>query len=111
MNGREIFKHAVLSMSEILQDLMAQTRLSLEQIKFIIPHQANKRILDAVARQCHLPSEIMVYTGDRHGNTGAASIPLALSQTWHQGKIGPGDYGIFLSFAAGFSWGGNVVRL
>lgn len=107
MMGKEVFKHAVTRMAEELQTLKSQH----PDIKAIIPHQANRRILEAVARQCDLPFSSMIYTGDIHGNTGSASIPLALHHAWRQGTVQKGDKVVFIAFAAGFSWGFNLVTL
>ena len=110
MNGREVFRHAVICLEQATRDLLQKTGLSIEDIDWMVPHQANKRILDALASKLQLPPSKMVYTGHHHANTSAASIPLALDHGLRSGMIQPGQLLLLQAFGAGFSWGVCLVR-
>jgi 3-oxoacyl-[acyl-carrier-protein] synthase-3 len=110
MNGREIFKHAVREMSESAERVVAAAGLDLDQIRVVVPHQANVRIIEAVARRLEVPMERVVVNLDRYGNTSAASVPIALYEAVEQGRVRDGDYVLLTAFGGGLTWGSAVVR-
>ncbi len=110
MVGREVFKHAVVNLSAVLDEAIEAAGLTLGDIDWLVPHQANKRILDATAERAQLPPEKMVVTVDRHANTSAASIPLALTEAVGDGRIKPQDVVVVEAMGGGFSWGAGVIR-
>lgn len=109
MNGKEVYKHAVRQMGE-LPSLLADLGLTLNDIDYLIPHQANRRILEAAANHLGLPPEKLVITVDQHANTSAASIPLAMAQALADGRITPGKTLLLQAFGAGLAWGTAVVK-
>lgn len=110
MHGREVFRQAVTRMGQAAEELVERAGLALGDIKLVVPHQANKRILDAVAKRLGLPLE-RVYSNIRDfGNTGSASVPLALVQARDEGRIDPGDLVLLVSFGAGFHWAGLLLE-
>jgi 3-oxoacyl-[acyl-carrier-protein] synthase-3 len=110
MDGREVYKRAIDVMSKISLDSIANCGLTMEDVDLFIPHQANKRIIDAVAKKLSFPSEKVFINLDRYGNTSAASIILALDEAKVQGQIQKGDHILIVVFGAGFTWGGCVVE-
>ena len=110
MEGREVFKHAVGMITDVIVDAFNATGLSAEDIKWFVPHQANKRIIDASAHKLHIAPEKVVLTVDRHGNTSAASIPLALTVALRDGRIKKGDLVLLEAMGGGFTWGSALVR-
>ncbi len=110
MVGREVFKHAVVNLSAVLDEAIEAAGLTLGDIDWLVPHQANKRILDATAERAQLPPQKMVVTVDRHANTSAASIPLALTEAVGDGRIKPQDVVVIEAMGGGFSWGAGVIR-
>ena len=110
MEGREVFKHAVTNMSAILMEALAENKLEANDIDWLVPHQANKRILDSTAKKIGLPAEKVVLTVDRHANTSAASIPLALSEAAGDGRIKQNDLVVLEAMGGGFTWGAAVIR-
>lgn len=110
MDGKAVFKHAVEKMSSSIQTIVKNNNLTLEDIDFIIPHQANYRILSMVAEKLNIPNEKFIITIDKHANTSSASIPLALNEAIKQNKIKKGDLLIFEALGAGFTWGSVLVR-
>ncbi|MBB44271.1 MAG: 3-oxoacyl-ACP synthase [Rhodospirillaceae bacterium] len=110
MEGREVFKHAVTNMSAILLEALAENKLEANDIDWLVPHQANKRILDSTAKKIGLPAEKVVLTVDRHANTSAASIPLALSEAAGDGRIKQNDLVVLEAMGGGFTWGAAVIR-
>ncbi len=110
MQGQEVFKHAVVNMAAVLKEVMADTGLSSDDIDWLVPHQANRRILDSTARKLGLPPEKVVVTVDRHANTSAASIPLALGVAVNDGRIQPGQIVVLEAMGGGFTWGASVIR-
>lgn len=110
MNGREIFKHAVREMSDSAERVVAEAGLDLDQIGLIVPHQANVRIIEAVARRLEVPMERVFVNLDRYGNTSAASVPIALYEAIEQGRVQDGDYVLLTAFGGGLTWGSAVVR-
>jgi 3-oxoacyl-[acyl-carrier-protein] synthase III len=110
MNGNEIYKHAVRLMGEATEHCLRKAGLSFDDVDLLIPHQANMRIINAMARHMNLPNEKVVTNLDRFGNTSSASIPLALEDAWKQGRIKPGTIVVFTSLGGGLAWGSAVVR-
>ena len=110
MNGREVFRHAVTNLSEVAEEALAAHGLKPESIAWLVPHQANRRIIDAVAKRLGVPSTRVVVTVDRHANTSAASIPLAIDEAVNDGRIKPGDLVLMEAIGGGFSWGAALVR-
>ncbi|QAU46709.1 beta-ketoacyl-ACP synthase III [Bradyrhizobium guangzhouense] len=110
MEGREVFKHAVGMITDVIVDAFQATGLNADSIDWFVPHQANKRIIDASAHKLHIAPEKVVLTVDRHGNTSAASIPLALSVARKDGRIKRGDMVLLEAMGGGFTWGSALVR-
>jgi 3-oxoacyl-[acyl-carrier-protein] synthase-3 len=110
MAGREVFKHAVLTMAEACDEAIRRAGIRPDDIDLLVPHQANIRIIDATAKHAGIPSEKVVITVDRYGNTSAASIPMALGYAVASGRLCPGKVVLLVAFGAGFTWGAAVVR-
>jgi 3-oxoacyl-[acyl-carrier-protein] synthase-3 len=110
MEGREVFKHAVGMITDVIVDAFNATGLDAESIDWFVPHQANKRIIDASAHKLHIAPQKVVLTVDRHGNTSAASIPLALAVAVKDGRIKRGDLILLEAMGGGFTWGSALVR-
>jgi len=111
MKGREVFRHAVVNLAEVLKEVLEETGHSPEDIDWLVPHQANARILDATARKLNLPAEKVVMTVGQHANTSAASVPLALDQAVRDGRIREGDLVVLEAMGGGFTWGASVIRI
>ena len=111
MNGREVFRHAVLRLAEAVDEALAANGLTRADVDWLVPHQANLRIIDAMGRKLGLPAERVVVTVDRHANTSAASVPLALAEAWHDGRIRRGDLVLLEALGGGLTWGSALVRL
>jgi len=110
MNGKEVFKIAVRSMEEISRQALDEAGVSVDQVALVIPHQANKRIIVALAERLGVPMDRVMVNVDKYGNTSAASIPVALDEAKRQGRIKPGDIVLLNAFGAGFAWGAAVVK-
>ncbi len=110
MNGREIFRHAVREMSESAMQAVEAAGLTIDDIRLVVPHQANVRIIEAVARRLEIPPDRVMINLDRYGNTSAASIPIALYEAAQQGRIRDGDYVLLTAFGGGLTWGSGVIR-
>ncbi len=110
MEGREVFKHAVGMITDVIVDAFNATGVTAEDITWFVPHQANKRIIDASAHKLHIAPEKVVLTVDRHGNTSAASIPLALDVAVKDGRIKRGDLVLLEAMGGGFTWGSALLR-
>ena len=110
MEGREVFKHAVGMITDVIEDVFAQAGVTAADIDWFVPHQANKRIIDASARKLGIAEEKVVITVDRHGNTSAASVPLALAEAVGDGRIKKGDLVLLEAMGGGFTWGAVLVR-
>lgn len=110
MNGKEVFKHAVDKMSNMLLDLLKESNIKLQDIDMIVPHQANLRILEAISHKLNFPMEKMAMSLDKHANTSAASIPLALDDYAKSGKIKNNDLVMLTALGAGLTWGGAILR-
>ncbi len=111
MKGREVFRHAVVNLADVLNEVLEETGFTAEDIDWVVPHQANARILDATARKLGLPPEKVIVTVDRHANTSAASVPLALDVAVRDGRIKPGDLVMFEAMGGGFTWGASLARM
>ncbi|WP_325064527.1 beta-ketoacyl-ACP synthase III [Erythrobacter mangrovi] len=111
MKGREVFRHAVVNLADVLKEVLEDTGFKSTDIDWVVPHQANARILDATARKLDLPPEKVVVTVDQHANTSAASVPLALDVAVRDGRIKPGDLVMFEAMGGGFTWGASLVRM
>ena len=110
MKGREVFRHAVVNLADVLGEVLAAAGLETAEVDWVVPHQANSRILDATARKLGLPPEKVVVTVDRHANTSAASVPLALDVAVRDGRIKRGDLLVLEAMGGGFTWGAAAVR-
>jgi 3-oxoacyl-[acyl-carrier-protein] synthase-3 len=110
MEGREVFKHAVGMITDVIESTFAQARITAEDLTWFVPHQANKRIIDASARKLGIADEKVVVTVDLHGNTSAASVPLALDVAARDGRIRKGDLVLLEAMGGGFTWGAVLVR-
>ncbi len=111
MKGSEVFRHAVTNLANVLNEVMAAVGLTSKDIDWVVPHQANQRILDATARKLGLAPERVVVTVDQHANTSAASVPLALDLAVRDGRIKPGELIVLEAMGGGFTWGAAVIRL
>lgn len=111
MKGREVFRHAVTNLAEVLGEVLAEAGYSSEDIDWLVPHQANARILDATARKLGLPVEKVIMTVGDHANTSAASVPLALDVGIRDGRIKSGDLVMLEAMGGGFTWGASLVRI
>ena len=110
MNGREVFRNAVKRFPEVIQEAMDENGLTMEDIKLIIPHQANNRISQAVAKRMGIGMDLLYSNIHKYGNTTAASIPIALTEAHQEGKIQKGDYIILAAFGAGYTWASAAIR-
>ncbi|WP_029011195.1 beta-ketoacyl-ACP synthase III [Azospirillum halopraeferens] len=110
MHGQEIFRHAVTKLSEVVEEALVANGLEPSAIDWLVPHQANRRIIDGIARKLKLPEDKVVLTVDRHGNTSAASIPLALAEAVNDGRIRRGDLILMEAIGGGLTWGSALVR-
>jgi 3-oxoacyl-[acyl-carrier-protein] synthase-3 len=110
MDGPEVFRHAVTKISEVIDSTLAQAGYKASDIDWFVPHQANKRILDGAARKLGLDPDKIIVTVDKHANTSAASIPLALNQARADGRIKPGDLVLLEAMGGGFTWGAILLR-
>ena len=111
MNGREVFRHAVIRLAEAVEEALAANGLEHRDIDWLVPHQANRRIIDAMGRKLGLPPERVVITVDRHANTSAASVPLALAEARQDGRIRSGDLVLMEALGGGLTWGSALVRM
>jgi len=111
MKGREVFRHAVVNLADVLGEVLGGTGFSADDIDWVVPHQANARILDATARKLGLPPEKVIVTVDQHANTSAASVPLAYDTAVRDGRIKPGDLVMFEAMGGGFTWGASLARI
>jgi len=110
MNGREIFRHAVRGMAESSERAVADAGLTLDDVALVVPHQANVRIIEAVARRLGVPMERFFVNLDRYGNTSAASVPIALYEAAQQGRVKAGDLVLLTAFGGGLTWGSALLR-
>lgn len=110
MNGKEVFRHAVVNLSNVIAEALDGAGLEASDLDWIVPHQANQRILDGTARRLGLPPEKIVSTIARHANTSAASVPLALADAVADGRIKPGHLVLMEAMGGGFTWGSCLAR-
>ena len=111
MEGKEVFRHAVNYMADVVHKVIERNNLQEGDIDWLVPHQANIRIIEATAKKLGMPMAQVIVTVDRHGNTSAASIPLALCEAVMDGRIGRGDMVLFEALGAGLTWGAALVRM
>jgi 3-oxoacyl-[acyl-carrier-protein] synthase-3 len=110
MKGREVFRHAVVNLAAVMNESLGLAGLAATDVDWVVPHQANARILDATARKLGLAPEKVVVTVDQHANTSAASVPLALDAAVRDGRIKRGQLIVLEAMGGGFTWGAAVVR-
>jgi 3-oxoacyl-[acyl-carrier-protein] synthase III len=110
MKGREVFRHAVVNLSSVLKEALDAAGEDMDNIDWVVPHQANARILDATAKKLQLAPEKVIKTVDQHANTSAASVPLALDTAVRDGRIKTGDLLVLEAMGGGFTWGASVIR-
>ncbi|OJY63180.1 MAG: 3-oxoacyl-ACP synthase [Sphingobium sp. 66-54] len=110
MKGQDVFRHAVVNLAEVLREVLASAGVAAGEIDWVVPHQANARILDATARKLKLDPAKVVMTVDRHANTSAASVPLALDVAVRDGRIRKGDLVVLEAMGGGFTWGASLLR-
>jgi len=111
MKGREVFRHAVNNLAGVMNEVLEGSGKTAADIDWVVPHQANFRILDATARKLGLPEEKVVVTVDRHANTSAASVPLAMDVAVRDGRIKPGHLVVLEAMGGGFTWGASLLRV
>jgi 3-oxoacyl-[acyl-carrier-protein] synthase III len=111
MNGREVFRHAVTKLTEAVDEALMANGLARSDVGWLVPHQANRRIIDAMGKKLGLPPDRVVITVDRHANTSAASVPLALCEAWRDGRVKRGDLVLLEALGGGLTWGSALVRM
>ncbi len=111
MKGKEVFRHAVVNLASVMTEALDAAGLTAADVDWVVPHQANARILDATARKLGLAPEKVIVTVDRHANTSAASVPLALDVAVRDGRIKPGDLLVLEAMGGGFTWGASILRV
>jgi 3-oxoacyl-[acyl-carrier-protein] synthase-3 len=111
MKGQEVFRHAVVNLAAVLREALDRAGLTSADVDWVVPHQANRRILDATARKLGLPAEKVIVTVDIHANTSAASVPLAFDTAVRDGRIQPGQLVVMEAMGGGFTWGAAAIRL
>jgi len=111
MNGKEVFRHAVNKLAEAVEEALDANNLTHGDVDWLVPHQANRRIIDAMGRKLQLPPDRVVVTVDRHANTSAASVPLALAEACADGRIRPGQLVLLEALGGGLTWGSALVRI
>jgi len=109
-DGKAVFKVAVVGMADVSEEIVLKNNLKGEDISYLVPHQANMRIITAAGERMGLPPEKVMVNIHKYGNTTCATIPLCLSEYWHEGKVKKGDYIVLASFGAGYTWGSVLVR-
>jgi 3-oxoacyl-[acyl-carrier-protein] synthase-3 len=109
-DGKAVFKVAVVGMADVSEEIMRRNNLTGADIDWLVPHQANLRIIDATANRMGLDKSKVMINIDKYGNTTAATIPLCLSEWWHAGKVKKGQNLVFASFGAGYTWGSVLVK-
>jgi len=110
MNGRMVFKHATTRFPEVIREVLEKSGHTLDEVALVVPHQANKRIADAVGERLGLPADKVFQNIERYGNTTAASVPIALTEARDQGRVKPGDLVVLAAFGSGFTWGATLIR-
>jgi 3-oxoacyl-[acyl-carrier-protein] synthase-3 len=110
MAGKEVFRHAVTKLAAVVDEALTANGLGHEDVRWLVPHQANRRIIDAMGKKLHLPPERVVVTVERHANTSAASVPLALAEACGDGRITAGDLVVMEAIGGGLTWGAALAR-
>ena len=111
MTGNQVFKHAVNNLASVLREVLEMTGTLADEIDWVVPHQANARIIEGTARKLGLPMDRVIMTVDQHANTSAASVPLALDAAIRDGRIKPGDLVVLEAMGGGFTWGASLLRI
>ena len=111
MVGKEVFRHAVVNLAKVVEEALEANQLSANDVDWVVPHQANRRIIDGTAKKLNFPADRVVVTVDRHANTSAASVPLALAEAVSDGRIKAGDLVLLEAMGGGFTWGAALVRM
>ena len=111
MEGKEVFRHAVVNLAKVVEEALAANALQPSDVQWVVPHQANRRIIEGTAKKLDFPIEQVVITVDRHANTSAASVPLALAEAVGDGRIKQGDLVLLEAMGGGFTWGAALVRM
>ena len=111
MNGREVFRHASVNMADASAEVLAKNGYTVNDVDWFVPHQANIRIMEAVAKRLGVPADKVLTTVDKHANTSAASIPLALADGVERGLLKKGQLIVSPAMGAGFTWGATLIRL
>jgi 3-oxoacyl-[acyl-carrier-protein] synthase-3 len=111
IKGREVYQQAVRRIVEAVTDCLTQCKLTLDDVKMVISHQMNARIIESAAKRLELPDEKVFVNIQNYGNTSAASVPIAFDECMRQGKVKKGDLIILVAFGAGVTWGANVIEL
>lgn len=111
MEGREVFRHAVVNLADTVKEALAANNMTIDEIDWLVPHQANKRILDSTAKKLRISGDKVIVTVDQHANTSAASIPLALATGVDDGRIKEGQLVLMEAMGGGFTWGSALVRM
>ena len=110
MQGREVFRHAVEKLGDAMEEALERNHLSAANVDWFVPHQANRRIIEATADRHHFPREKIIFTVDKHANTSAASIPLALHTAVEDGRLKKGHLVLIDALGGGFTWGAGLIR-
>jgi 3-oxoacyl-[acyl-carrier-protein] synthase-3 len=110
MNGREVFRHAVQKISGVIEETLVNSGYAPDEIDLYVPHQANKRILDGIGKKLGIPPAKVMVTLARHGNTSAASVPLALNQAFEEHRLREGSLVLMEAMGGGFTWGAALAR-
>jgi 3-oxoacyl-[acyl-carrier-protein] synthase-3 len=110
MEGKEVFRHAVGKITDVVENVLSATGYTVKDLDWFVPHQANRRIIDGAGEKLHIPPEKVVITVDRHANTSAASVPLALTEAVTDGRIKRGDLVMIEAMGGGFTWGASLIR-
>jgi 3-oxoacyl-[acyl-carrier-protein] synthase-3 len=110
MEGKEVFRHAVGKITDVVENVLGATGYTVKDLDWFVPHQANRRIIEGAGEKLHIPPEKVVITVDRHANTSAASVPLALTEAVSDGRIKRGDLVMIEAMGGGFTWGASLIR-
>jgi 3-oxoacyl-[acyl-carrier-protein] synthase-3 len=110
MEGKEVFRHAVGKITDVVENVLTATGYTVKDLDWFVPHQANRRIIEGAGEKLHIPPEKVVITVDRHANTSAASVPLALTEAVNDGRIKRGDLVMIEAMGGGFTWGASLIR-
>ena len=111
MQGKETFKLAVNAMTSACKNVLAEAQIDVSQVKLVIPHQANKRIIEAVAQRINVQGEQLFVNIHKYGNTSAASVSICLDEAFREGRISTGDIVLLVAFGAGLTWGAQLFRV